>query len=527
MTRRAVVFLAVVALLWANLPYLVGYAASTPQQHFGGFFLYEQDGYSYLAKLRQGARGAWTFHLPYTSEDAYQTGGVAYLFYLLTGRLAVFGLELDFIYHAARLLSSLLLLIVLWRFIARFVVDARWRLWSWGLILFSGGWGLLASYLIDQRYVAYELIAPDAFVFSILYGPPHVILGFALLLIWIGYTLDSLTADRAQLPRRLLVANVLGGLTALTREAYGPAFAGIFAAYLITLVIRQRRLPWRAAIVIALSSLAAGAYGVYLLVAFRTIPGYVVWSQQNPFESPGAIDFMLGFAPLLLLTVFSFVSRRYRPTLAQSPHFTFLAAWLIAGPIMAYLPIAISRRLIAGWQIPLCTFGTLILTRWLESPKPLRRIAATLAIVSVLPTTFLLIVGGTLQVSAQQPPLFITADQQAALNWLSTHTTGRDVVLSDWHFGNLVPTVAEARVFIGHPIETADFNDKARAVQHFFSATTSSAERNVFLQQWHITLVVDDSTSNRGATPDGDQLSFQLPSAFQHGDVAIYRVSAR
>ena len=86
MTRRAAISLAVIALLWANLPYLTGYANSTPANHFGGFFLYEQDGYSYLAKMRQGAQGAWDFHLPYTSEDEYQTGGFVYPFYLALGK---------------------------------------------------------------------------------------------------------------------------------------------------------------------------------------------------------------------------------------------------------------------------------------------------------------------------------------------------------------------------------------------------------------------------------------------------------
>ena len=180
--HRAFIIWAFVALFWANLPYLVGYAASTPENQFGGFFLYEQDGYSYLAKMRQGAgahgaQDAWEFHLPYTSEDEYQTGGFVYPFYLALGKLAPLGPSYPLLYHGARLLSSLLLLIVLAKFIARFVSDRRWQVWTWWLLLFSGGWGLLISTFVNPRYVAYDLIAPDAFVFSILYGTPHVILG--------------------------------------------------------------------------------------------------------------------------------------------------------------------------------------------------------------------------------------------------------------------------------------------------------------------------------------------------------------
>ncbi|HTP06756.1 MAG TPA: hypothetical protein VMP08_00790, partial [Anaerolineae bacterium] len=375
--HRAFIIWAVVALLWANLPYLIGYASSTPQNQFGGFFLYEQDGYSYLAKMRQGAQGAWEFHLPYTSEDEYQTGGFVYPFYLIFGKLAPRGLSYPLLYHGARLLSSLLLLIVLARFVARFISDQRWQVWAWWLLLFSGGWGLLVSLFFNQKYVAYELIAPDAFVFSILYGTPHVILGFALFLIWIGYMLDTLSREfqqRRDVVIRVIIANVLGLLTALSREAYGPAFAGIFGAYLIVLLIQRRKIPWREGVLVAVSCIGAGLYGAYLVYIFRANPGLAAWSAQNEFTSPDLFDFLVGFAPLLVLAMagmYLYFARRRSVSLSR--HLSFLIAWLIAGPIMAYLPIAISRRMVAGWQIPLCIFGAYALLRLIDSKMPLRR----------------------------------------------------------------------------------------------------------------------------------------------------------
>jgi hypothetical protein len=492
MNRRAFVVWALIALVWANLPYLVGYLSSTPQNRFGGFFLYEQDGYSYLAKMRQGAHGAWDFHLPYTSEDEYQAGGIALMFYIVVGKLTALGLDGQFVYHAARLLSSLLMLMVLWRFIARFVTDQRWQLWTWWLVLFSGGWGLLASHFIDQHYVAYELIAPDASVFSILYGPPHVIFGFALLLIWIGYTLDSLRPDAARLPQRLIVANVLGGLAALSREAYGPTFAGVFIVYLIGLMIQRRSIPWRQGVIVVVSSIMAGLYGVYMLIAYRTIPGFVVWYQQNPFSSPSFIDFILGFAPLLVLGIVGVILLRRPHSLVIAPHpggthhSLLIISWLIAGPIMAYAPLAISRRMIAGWQIPLCILGAYALMRWFQSK---RYMVMTLTLVATTASTFLIIAGGTMRVTAKQPPLFQTADQLAALDWLSRHTTDRDVVLSDWHFGNIIPTVADTRVFIGHPFETVLFADKVAAADRFFNPATSDPDRRALIDRWRISVI--------------------------------------
>jgi hypothetical protein len=511
---------AVVALLWANLPYLVGYASSTPQHQFGGFFLYEQDGYSYYAKMRQGAQGAWDFHLPYTSEDEYQTGGIALLFYIVLGKLAPWGLSYPLLYHGARLLSSLLLLIVVAKFIARFIADRRWQVWTWWLLLFSGGWGLLVSTVIDPRYVAYELIAPDAYLFSILYGPPHVILGFALFLIWIGYVLD-LTSRSFQAFRevagRVIAANVLGLLTALSREAYGPAFAGIFLAYLVALTIQRRKIPWREGVLVVLSCVGAGLYGAYMIVAYRTIPAFIAWYRQNPFDSPQLFDFLLGFAPLIVLTaagLYLYFARRR--VVAPARHLSFLLAWLIAGPILAYLPIAISRRMIAGWQIPLCLFGAYALLRLVDSKLPLRRTIAVGALALSTVSTLVVIGMGLVFVGTPRPPLYQTADQLAADEWLGRHTSDRDVVLSDWRFGNQLPVYAEARVFVGHPIETIGFTEKQAAVERFFDPATPETDRQALIDRWGITLVV--APRDRRVLPE-------RAIVFQQGEWIIYRTA--
>jgi len=519
--NRAFIIWAVVALLWANLPYLIGYASSTPQNRFGGFFLYEQDGYSYYAKMRQGARGAWEFHLPYTSEDEYQGGGLALMFYIVLGKFAPLGLSYPVLYHGARLLSSLLLLIVLAKFIMRFVADQRWQVWTWWLLLFSGGWGLLVSTFINQKYVAYELIAPDAFLFSVLYGPPHVMFGLALFLIWIGYTLDTLD-DIAEAQRtsrwpwrRIFIANALGLLTALSREAYGPAFVGIFGAYLIAVMIQRREMPWREGSLVALSCLGAGLYGIYMLVAYRVIPAFNAWYQQNPFASPDLTDFLGGFAPLLILAMIGLWSARNHVS-RVTYHASFLIAWLIAGPIMAYLPLAVSRRMIAGWQIPLCIFGAYALLRLIDSQVPLRRTIALGALALSAISTLIIVGMGLVFVSAPHPPLYQSADQLATLDWLGHHTSDRDVVLADWRFGNLVPVYADARVFVGHPIETIGFKEKRAAVDRFFDPSTPEAGRQELIDRWRITLVV--ASTDRLALPRSQVI-------FKQGPLNIYQIA--
>jgi len=188
----------------------------------------------------------------------------------------------------------------------------------------------------------------------------------------------------------------------------------------------------------------------------------------------------------------------------------------IVGPLMAYLPIAISRRLIAGWQIPLCIFGAYTLLRLIDSKVPLRRTIAVGALALSAISTLVVIGMGVAFVGTPRPPLYQTADELAALKWLGAHTTDRDVVLADWRFGNLQPMYADARVFVGHPIETIGFQAKRAAVERYFDPSTPEIDRQKLIDRWQITLVV--APTDRPVAPDREIV-------FQQGDLVIYRAT--
>ena len=80
---RWVVVWIIIALIVTSVPYVIGWLRSTPDHVFGGFVIAIEDGNSYLAKMNEGAHGAWLFTLPYTSEP--HTPSLFYLFYLLLG----------------------------------------------------------------------------------------------------------------------------------------------------------------------------------------------------------------------------------------------------------------------------------------------------------------------------------------------------------------------------------------------------------------------------------------------------------
>jgi hypothetical protein len=162
----------------------------------------------------------------------------------------------------------------------------------------------------------------------------------------------------------------------------------------------------------------------------------------------------------------------------------------------------------------LCAFGAYALLRLIDSRCRCRTIALGALALSAVST--LTVVGmGIAFVGTPRPPLYQTADQVAALDWLGRHTSDGDVVLSEWRFGNLLPIYADARVFVGHPIETIGFKEKSAAVDRFFDPSTSETDRQVLIDRWKITLVV--AATDRLALPRGQIV-------FQQGPLNIYQI---
>ena len=64
--RRWCLGLSVVLMLLTSIPYLVGFQEQRGAWAFTGFVFGVGDGNSYIAKMLQGAAGAWLFRTPYS-----------------------------------------------------------------------------------------------------------------------------------------------------------------------------------------------------------------------------------------------------------------------------------------------------------------------------------------------------------------------------------------------------------------------------------------------------------------------------
>lgn len=474
-----------VALLLANLPYLLGWLLSTPQSRFGGFYFLTVDGHSYLAKMRHGALDGWQFTLPYSHEPHAGSSGILFLYtllgkglYLATGRVEVGGLLA--VYHGTRVLAGLVLLLVLYRFIAHFAEGTLRRL-AFLLAVFSLGLGWLLGFMgwFEVGKVPLEFWAPDAFLFAILTGPPHTILAVLLLL---AAMLAILGAWQTRRWGGALGAAAVALALTLVRPTHVLILDMVMAAAWGVDARRRRRVSWfQLGQLIPTLLLPLPA----LFFQYSSLYGEPVlrrWTAQNPFGSPPPWHYLAGYGLLLLPALWGLRRREWW----QEGERWFLLLWLALAPFLAYAPLPAQRRLIGGVQVPLAIAAARGL--WGEDRRRNRWAWAWLAL--TLPGTLFLILGGAMLVAARPPLLFHPSDELAVMDWLSEHTTAADIVLGAMESGNLIPVYASSRVLLGHPIETIRFSQKEAAVQAFFATATPDEARQEILRRYGVTLIL-------------------------------------
>jgi hypothetical protein len=528
--RRVILFAAIVTLVTA-LPYLLGALLNTPDRIFGGLLIGLEDQYSYLAKMVQGAQGAWLFHLPYTATP--HPGIFLYSFYLVLGKFsALFGLSHAGLYHVARVVLGFGGLLVIYRFIAEFVASPAVRFIALALCVLAGGPGWIA-FLLGQPTILnslpLEFIVPEGFTFLMLYTLPHLLLARMLLL------LGAIGVWRAGQRGSIKLALGAGGLwllMSIIQPIYSAVVLAIAFLMFLSRSIVQRRPHWRQAGAGIIAGALAVPVVVYVVLLFNSDPTFQPWSQ-TPITSPGPALYLLSYGLPLLLAMggLAYVLRRHHAGLL------FIALWLVAGPLLVYAPTNAQRRLVESWQIPLSILAAYGLVRyillplrrrqarraWRYSTRKLERGLITLLIVLLMPT-YLIMLGwhvGTLV--TRWPTLYQAASLTAATDWLAQHASYADGVLLAYNTGTIVPARAPVRVMLGHPSETIAVDDRIAEVQRFFDPTTSDDWRRALMSRLDLNYVWYGPEERALGAYDPAQSPF-LRQVFSAGDVQLYRV---
>jgi hypothetical protein len=493
---RFVLIVGIVALVITSIPYILG-AVQAGSSVFGGFVYALEDCYSYLAKMRQGAEGAWLFHIAYTPEP--HMGTFFFPFHLLLGKIAALlpgddlTSQMVWVYHAARWVFGLGLLLTVYRFLAAFTERMVVRRIAWLMVTFGGGLGWLIVALGQSEWLGFpplDFILPEGFTFLVLYAFPHIALGRKLLLWGILFLLRAWEVDGASRvdPRCALSTGFLWFLMGLIVPFYVPVAWAIMGAAWLVLCVRHRRVLWREMWLAAIPSLMSAPVVGYSLWVFSSDPVYAVWSSQNLILSPPIGHYLAAYGVPLVLAAFA-AREAWR---SERPAWLVLA-WVGVVPFLVYLPFNLQRRLVEGVQVPLsllAAWGLSQISNVKFQISTARRWLIVGVVLVVLSLTNVLIVGGNCLTLRWRPDqIYRDVAEVAAMDWLGERISPDDVVLASYQTGNYLPARAWTRVFVGHGPETVRFGEKKGLMQRFFDAATDDAWRQDLLDEYGVDYV--------------------------------------
>ncbi len=504
------------------LPYLVAWCLAPTDTQYTGLLINHFDGESYYAKMQQGARGDWLFHLPFTPEP--HEGAFVYTFYLALGHLsAALDLPIPLTYHLARVAAGFLLLLVAYYFAACFFSSVRTRRAAFLLLGLSSGFGWLLAPLSTTTA---DLWVAEGFTYLSLFTNPHFPLTMSvMLLVFLSVShvppLASPGREGEIHRRRFPTAQFMGaaglGLVLAMLQPFAvPIVLVVLAVYLGIQAVRDRCLPRRQILVTGIITAGATPIVLYDLYVFRANPAMAAWSAQNLTPSLPPWNYALGYGLVLLLAIGGIGISLHR----RRDSDLFLLSWVGSITVLLYVPFALQRRFITGLHIPLVMLATIGLEQIIWPRIQARRrglVTGLLVGFTALTNLFvpLVAVGGVAQ---GRQPLVMTRDEAIACAWLREHTAWTDTVLAPVDSGQFIPAWAGNRVVYGHPFETVDAEKKEVEVARFFSPDATTDERRTLLDRYEVRYVLafepDPTLADAGLTP-----------ILSHGTITLYEVS--
>jgi hypothetical protein len=439
------------------VPYVYGYLAQPHDQVFLGFFYLGDDANTYLAKMRQGWEGAWSWQNRYTTEPS--PAAYLFMFWLVLGHLAaLLHLPLIVVFHLARIAAAFALMAAAWAFISHFIEEAAARRFAFFFCAIGLGMGYVIQalghpVLFGNVTDTLDWRMPELTAFYSILALPH----FA----WSGvFAATGVVLTLKAIQRGSLGLGVLAGAAWLGQASIHPQMPILMGgATAVALVLRPASpRGWLAA---GIAFAIPAPYILYSYLAFVGNPEVQRWTfhSKNALP-PESFSLFFALAPQLLLALVGLpiaLRKRRREDI-------FLVAWLVLLAAILYLPNPagdLRRRFLDGLYLPLVVLAAMgmyesILPR-LRSARAQRLVPFSWVAFAAVGSAFLVL--APLAV-ATQSQYSISRAEYDGLNWLGTEPAGR--VLSMPGVGLLVPAYSPDTVYVGHYDETFDYYNKTQ-----------------------------------------------------------------
>ncbi|MBI2844391.1 MAG: hypothetical protein HYX78_13415 [Armatimonadetes bacterium] len=522
-----ILFWALVIVLAASLPYIVAAAVQPEHARFSGYVVNIDDDCVYSSWILQIADGNWMIRNQFTTEP--QRALQFNVFFLALGLTArLFHLSPAAVFHLARILLGIALLLVVWKFSPRFLKDRLERLLIVPVVGLSSGIGWMLPDMPGFTGPV-DLWQPEAITFLSIYANPLFLAGLILMIASIHFLLrmkETGSWRDASLAGLMLL--LLGNV-----HTYDMVTVGVvWAAYLAAKTVRTRRVPWR---IVGLSAAAAAmalpsvGYQLYLY-SYEPVFRERVETQAL---SPAFWAYLMGYGLLLIGAAMGALI-----AVREKRGAMILAVWFIAGLMIPYAPVAQQRKLVMGLHLPVAILATIALVALVRRIGPRwGGIATILLIAATIPSNLIFIARDIdfIGKSRQVPfcSVYIPNTKLEAFRWLRDNTEPDDTVLAFPDVARFVPAVVGNRVYYGHWSETPDYGDRIREWMMFVDVSTPDEWKREYLRRTGARYIIYFSRP-KGVVIQIDELTSisatDLRSApyakveFEAGDTAVYSV---
>lgn len=526
-TPRWVVIWIILVLVISSLPYVVGWLFPPPDKTFSGVLLNVEDANSYLANLRLGADGKWLYSMP-ASAQANEPVPV-FASYIWPGHLArLFGLSIPFIYHLIRVIFGGFFAWFSYQFIAHMLPDTTEQKFALAILLFTGGIGWFFVLVVDQKSSAYstnlvlDLWFFQAIGFASILGFSHFTLSMGLMA-WLLLSGQAfLSSNKWHYALQAIVASL--GLALLHPQQLGIVVPVLALPPLLN-AYRDPRLLFQLALRLGIMLLPATLLSFLIFIQINRDVYLSSWIEQSITYSPPLWAWFIMYGPMFVLALLgAWIVFRQREV-GLYP----VLLWFVVTALWLYAPVNFQARFVEGWHVPVAILASLAWYRQVVPRLPdsarLRTYATGLLFVTVLLSqVILLTVSFARLLWKDDRDIYISHDEQGALDWLNENTRFEDVLLASYPNGNRVTGRATIRTLLGQWGLTPFVDDRRRDVDEFFDEDTPAAERIDLLDRFGIDYVYyaeDEQALGEFAPEEADYLEL----VYDNPSVKIFRVA--
>jgi len=450
-----------------NFPDYYAYQKTPPGHFFSGQASYFDpwDINNYFALIRWGQnKGIWVENF-YTTES--HQPALIYFLYTLTGKLFPFANPVT-LYYSLRAIASFILIFAIWKAGLAFLKN---RLDSFlALLAISLGGGL--GWLFGRNFFGADVLI-GSFTFYEAFTKPHEAIALALFIV-------SLVSSYLSLLRLNWYLSLSGLLFLILAVLFYPY---LIINYLVILGLITLWLYLKKEQILILRLYLTNSLVASLVAVFYSLHlAKSGFSHLQQASLPPSINILaIGYGWFLLGFLLNLLTLK-----EQKDERIFLTIWFLSSLILIYLPFPFSRLFIKGLFFPLVILSLLAIREYFHDQRA--DFFNFLLAIAAMPSFIFITALRIQEVKTFNPWYYQPIAVKQAFDFIKNQPN--DGVLSTYVLGNYLPYHTGKKVFLGHPNQTPDFQEKYLKAVYFYQSKFKNEEALNFLKDNSLSLII-------------------------------------